>query len=295
MRISTPHQFDSFTNRLALTQTRLSEAQKRVMTGKRFHTLDEDPAAGMLVIGSRSIRSHIEQLSRNLQVAKGHLGALEVNLSEVSAVMSSAYQTAVRGANSTHDRSSFESLATEVEELQSRLLSLANDQSGSGHFIHAGHASNTRPFSIASGTLQFHGDTFPIQVEVKPGQGLMRVNLENADALFADAFQALESLRSNLRNGDSGRISHEDIATLKTTLEKVVLARGEVGNRLQTVESLTAQHERRVDDLTIKISDAEDIDIAEAITELKLAETTYQAALQVTAKGFQLSLMDFLR
>ena len=42
-------------------------------------------------------------------------------------------------------------------------------------------------------------------------------------------------------------------------------------------------------------SDAEDVDMADVIMYLKMAEAVYQAALSAGARVIQPSLMDFLR
>jgi flagellar hook-associated protein 3 FlgL len=71
--------------------------------------------------------------------------------------------------------------------------------------------------------------------------------------------------------------------------------RGYVGTRMQTAEQAINHHTRRLDDLTARISQLEDVDIAEAVLEYKTAETAYQAAMQSISVGSQLTLMDFLR
>ena len=48
-------------------------------------------------------------------------------------------------------------------------------------------------------------------------------------------------------------------------------------------------------DLKASLSDVEDIDYAQAIIEVKSQEMAFQAALSVTAKVIQPTLLDFLR
>ena len=62
-----------------------------------------------------------------------------------------------------------------------------------------------------------------------------------------------------------------------------------------TVDELKAHNQRRIDDFTQRISDVEDVDMAEAITQYQTAQTVYTAALQVASTTHQLSLMDFIR
>ena len=123
----------------------------------------------------------------------------------------------------------------------------------------------------------------------------MRVNLENADTFFKDLHSKLDDLRSHLLGGDIGIISDKDIYAMRTALDNIGIARGINGVKMNDIERLRNEGQRRQDDLTKTISDNEDIDLAEAITKMQSAETAYTAALQVASQGFQLSLMDFLR
>ena len=53
--------------------------------------------------------------------------------------------------------------------------------------------------------------------------------------------------------------------------------------------------QRMQDDFAKHISDVEEVDIDQAITQYRQAEVAYQAALQVASQGFRLSLMDFIQ
>lgn len=68
-----------------------------------------------------------------------------------------------------------------------------------------------------------------------------------------------------------------------------------VGGRTNRIDIL--QERYSLDDLnyTTRISKLEDIDMAEALTMYKVAESVYNASLQVGAEIMQLSLLDFMR
>jgi len=75
-----------------------------------------------------------------------------------------------------------------------------------------------------------------------------------------------------------------------------------IKNGLSTVGARTNQLERMrqaADDAVLNVSktlsDVEDIDLPQTITELQLQQTAYQAALAAGARVVQPSLIDFLR
>ena len=294
MRVSTNFQYETYSNRIREAQSNYFEAQERVMTGKRFNRVSDDPIAAMTSITARSLRSRLDQLRKNLLVAQQYTGSTEHVLSETGLLAQRAYTLAIQGASDATTQESRDAMAREIGSLQQRVVDLANTQGSGGKFFFAGQLSDVKPFSATGGVLAFAGDTLPILVEVRPGE-TMRTNLENADTFFGDVYTALENLRVDLLGGDIGKISDQDIGAMRTVMDEIGTARGATGVKLKNIERLQTEGERRMDDLTKTISDNEDIDLAEAITRMQMAEAAYSAALQVTSQGFGLSLMDFLR
>jgi flagellar hook-associated protein 3 FlgL len=294
MRVSTGYQYDVYNANIRTEMSNYFDAQKRVMTGKRFTRVSEDPVAALTALGARSLRSRLEQLDKNLMVAKEYSGTTETVLDEINSVMKRAYTLAIQGASDATTQESRDAMADEIATLEQRLVDLGNTQGVNGKFIFSGQASDTKPFSAAGGVLTFAGDTLPINVEIRPGE-VMRANLENADTFFDGLYTTLETLRTDLQGGNVQQLSEVDVANLRTALDNVGAARGLNATKLQEIERLHSEGQRRMDDLTKTISDNEDIDLTEAITEMQMAETAYTATLQVASQGFRLSLMDFLR
>lgn len=294
MRVTSSYQYDVYRNNIRDAQENYFDAQQRVMTGKRFTRVSEDPVSALTALNTRSLRSRLEQLDKNLMVAKEYAGTNESVMDEVNSVLKRAHTLAIQGASDATTQESRNAMADEVGSLQKRLVDLGNTQGVGGKFIFAGQSTDTKPFSAAGGVVTFAGDTLPILVEVRPSE-TMRANLENADTFFGGIYTALENLRSDLQGGDVGLLSDQDIDALQGQMGQLSAARGQNATKLQEIERLKGEGERRMDDLTKTISDNEDVDLADAITRMQMAETAYTAALQVASQGFRLSLMDFLQ
>jgi flagellar hook-associated protein 3 FlgL len=294
MRITSGYQYDVYRSNIREAQAEYFLAQQRVMTGKRYTRVSEDPVAALTALNAKGLRSRLEQLDKNLMVAREYTGTTESVLDEVNSVLKRAYTLAIQGASDATTQESRNAMADEVGSLLQRLVDLSNTQGVNGKFIFAGQNADQKPFSHAGGVLSFAGDTLPIQVEVRPGE-TMRANLENADTFFTTVYDALETLRADLQGGDVGLISDQDVAAVQSAMGQLAAARGINATKMQEVERLTTEGQRRLDDLTKTVSDNEDIDLADAITRMQSAETAYTAALQVASQGFRLSLMDFLQ
>lgn len=293
MRISTAFQFDRYNAQIAQAQSRYMDAERQVMTGKRLERPSDDPFATGLIVRKNSLKRAAEQVQSNIRVAKDYAGNTEQALGETHGLIRRAYQIAVGAANESVSFEAMQGMASEIEQMQGRMLQLANTRGGSGQFIFAGQENDQAPFAQASGSLVYSGDNDPVFIEIGPGESL-RVNTD-ADDLFIDAYAALEQLKTNLRGGDRSAIAGVDIEELQSQMDVVLVARAQAGSAIQQVERLETAQTRRVDELTKQISDLEEVDMAEAIQSYKLAETAYQAALMASSRGFQLSLMDFMR
>ena len=294
MRVTSGYQFDVYTRNIRDAQASYFLAQERVLTGKRFNRVSEDPVAALNSLNAKSLRARIEQLDKNLMVAKEYTGTTETVLGEANTALQRAYALAIQGSSDATTQESRAAMANEIAAIQQRIVDLGNTRGVNGKYMFAGQASGTKPFDASGGVLTFSGDTLPINVEVRPAEN-MRANLENADVLFGDVYTALEDLRNDLLGGDIGALSDQDIDAIRTSLDTIGVARGSNGTKLNEITRLQDENGRRIDDLTKTVSDNEDVDMAEAITKMQMAETAYTAALQVTSKGFGLSLMDFIR
>jgi flagellar hook-associated protein 3 FlgL len=122
----------------------------------------------------------------------------------------------------------------------------------------------------------------------------MNVNTPGSP-LFTTAYAGLETLRQNLLNDNETALSNTSVGDMQNSLTAFTTERGNVGAKLQTVSSMTDDFTRRNNDLTTEISDVQNVDMSQAITDYQLASTAYQAALTVTSQGFGLSLANFIK
>jgi flagellar hook-associated protein 3 FlgL len=102
-------------------------------------------------------------------------------------------------------------------------------------------------------------------------------------------------LRDKLYEGDLDELGSAALRGMQDAVNGVINAVSDLGSRYSRLD-LNAQrisYERpeiqKLDSLEV------DIDVSEAITELKMLDFTHQAALATTAKLMRPTLLDFLR
>lgn len=291
MRISTAYQYETYSRQIRTASERLHQAHTLVTTGKRINMPSDDPYGTGYVLSARALKSATEQYSANLRQAKDYLTFTTSALDEAHSLLREAYQLAVRANNSTIDQDTRDGMASQVAQMQSRLIEIANTRGAGGQYIFAGQMTTTKPFQDY-GSFVFAGDNNDIRVETSAGETMV-VNTPG-EVLFRQAYDSLVEFQKNLQSGASGVIE-ADIGALQGRMREFRTEWARAGAKVARVDEIALGHQRRVDELTVRISDVEDVDMSDAILQYKQAEMALTAALQVGSRGFQPSLMDFIR
>ncbi|MFQ6039333.1 MAG: flagellar hook-associated protein FlgL [Candidatus Poribacteria bacterium] len=270
---------------------RLQESQTAIASGKRINKSSDDPVGTTQVIKQRAQIDRIDQLNRNIDDGLGFLNRTDTVLSEVRSQLVRAKEIALAQANGTADASVRDSAVKEVTMILEDVVGLANTEFN-GRFIFAGHKTQTQPFQLDVSTVTYHGDEGQIQRQIGFHETI-QANIVGSD-VFPQVFDTLINLREAVQQNDQGAIQAaiDDLdANIKTTLN----TQADVGTRVNRLET---QKERLLNakrDITQILSDTEDVDLAEAITEFSLKQTALQAALESAARIIQPSLLNFLR
>ncbi len=107
-------------------------------------------------------------------------------------------------------------------------------------------------------------------------------------------FANMNKLQRAMAEGDQQGIT-EAAEAIQQDYDRVVRMRGEVGARVQEIESRQTRLADQNVSTTALLSQIEDTDFTEAITKFQLLQTSLQASLQTTGQVLNLSLIDFLR
>ena len=273
-------------------QAAVTEAQRKALTGKRWEKASENTSGAGIVLQSSRLKERLEGIGQNFVSAKEHLSLVESSLSELTTLLTQAKQAGLQGNNATLSADERKVIASQIDTLSKRVLEIANTTDSEGLGIYSGQSREAAAFKVdgVTGDAVFSGDELPRQMELRPGEW-SRMNMENSGSFFTEVHADLKALKIAVENGDTTHALASMEAKQKQTLD----VRAVMGVKLQQVEKLSTQHVARVDDLTAKISDVQEIDLSEAITDYQRANLVYSAALQFTAQAQQLGLMDFLR
>ncbi len=108
-------------------------------------------------------------------------------------------------------------------------------------------------------------------------------------------FDSVIALRDALNRGDVFEIGGRALAGIDSALANLIRRDAELGSRAERLRFAADRLNREIPDVTAQLAREQDLDLSEAVTELKSLETTHKASLQASARLFPTTLLDFLK
>ncbi|MFO0884917.1 MAG: flagellin [Pirellulales bacterium] len=106
-------------------------------------------------------------------------------------------------------------------------------------------------------------------------------------------FNSLIRLRDAIKNSDNVAIERA-VNLLDQDFDRINASRADIGARGQQIQSLQIQLDDQNVQIKATLSQDEDIDIVQAYSELASRQAAYQASLQLAARFYQQSLLNYL-
>ncbi len=139
-----------------------------------------------------------------------------------------------------------------------------------------------------------HGNQIELQVGNAHTMGISATGTELLGRGNNNIYAALDNLHKALKSGDQDTV-RTSLDKLQSAQSRVLSHTAEIGAKTQRLDTLTKRYQENVINYTQMRSDAEDVDMAEAIMKFSSAQSVYNAALAAGSKVIQTSLIDFLR
>lgn len=159
MRISTSSMFEANVSRINDTQSSLAKIQQQISTGKRLLTPADDPLGAAKALDLNQGQALNTQYTQNRGSAKDALNLQEGALQSVTDLLQDVRTQVVAAGSGSLDDASRKYIATDLRSRLQELTSLANSRDGVGNYVFAGFKDNAQPFTAASGTVTYNGDS----------------------------------------------------------------------------------------------------------------------------------------
>lgn len=269
----------------------MNEFYLQASTGSKLSSASDNPSAINQVIGSQTEIVVSDRYLETIAETQDQLDILDGYLESVETLLVRAKEIGVASINGALSDQDMATYADEVEELQAALLDIANAKVD-GKYIFSGYAEKTLPFS--GDPIVYNGTSDHQYVEISTGQTVQ--NNLTGDELFIDPvniFNVLSGLETALGNSDISAIETA-LTDLESAADQARGKRSEMGNtneRLDDVSTLMGNLKLQMEE---RLSRYEDADLAEVMSSITQAEQAYEAALSVSARVSQLSILDYL-
>ena len=278
------------------TQARLNE---QMTSGKRVNRPSDDPSAFMRAQSMSQMTARHEAYLDSVADARGWVAQTESALDHMVEILTQASVEANRAVGDSRWTGDRVAIANRLESLRDELIDTMNT-THNGEHIFGGNRTSRPPFewplpdplespapNLSGARIRDIGPTTSLQINI-PGSEL--ATLDDGTSIL----EAMQILIDSVRESDSDEMrrgfglvndSLDHVATLTTTAGSTARRLTLAENNLRDAALLTEA--RR--------SELEDTDALDAILQLHRSETGLQAALQVTARTIQSSILDFLR
>jgi flagellar hook-associated protein 3 FlgL len=274
------------------------EFQRQVASGRRISRASDDPQGTATAIGERAGIAAVEQYTRTSDSVTARLMVVDTALSDIIERLSQAQVAVVSVQGTPKPAAQREVAAQTLEGIRDAILADLNT-SFRGAYLFAGAGSTEPPFAAdANGVVgPYAGSTREVAVEIDQNRSVT-IGLDGSaiaqGGAAADVFAVLDAASAAARTGDAAGLQ-QALTDLAAAFDRATFAQMRTGTSLAAIDAQKAQlGERRLAGAA-RVAAVEHVDLAQAITGLKQAETAYSAALGATGRITQLSLMDYLK
>jgi len=291
MRVTNKMMADNVIAKLFRQRELMVKTQENITTGKRVNRPSDDPTEISSILSHRTTISKLDQYNENISKAKLHINTADDVMGMVSDLLRDAKEIAYDTNPAMRDE-----MAEQVASIREQVLQMANYQID-GKYIFSGDATLTAPYDNT--TWNYNGDPAGAPKDYIIGENIKVDITADGRSIFGpdgtNVFKMLNDLETALTTvpAVSANITAQ-ISNLDSAIDNITEIRSRnagVYQRLDATENHYNYFKVNVQDM---LSNAEDADIAEAIINMQVQQTTYESTLASSSMIIQKSLLDFL-
>ena len=163
MRISTSTSYSNAIDSLVERQSKLSDTQEQMTTGKRVNRASDDPAAAARAERALASERRVIADQRAVDASNNAMTLTESALGDADSLLQEARNAIVAAGNGGYSDTDRLTVANQLAGLREQLFSVANRTDGAGSHLFGGQGSTQTPFIDAPGGVQYVGTAGPTQ------------------------------------------------------------------------------------------------------------------------------------
>lgn len=272
----------------------MDKLQEQLSSGRKISRPSDDPVVATRGMFYRSSLIENDQFQRNVNEAQSWMELSDKSMEEANSIMQRVRELVIYSGNGGLTKQSFDAIKEEIMQIKDHLGNVANQTVGGRH-IFAGTDTKTPPYDYNKGDFVSTNNA-EIRLEMNK-QIFLPINV-NGQEVFnfkpdgKNIFNVLDDIVAELKDAKSAT---SQLKAFDKQLDNLLSQRASLGARVNRIELIKDRLANEEVSVTKLMSDNEDVDTAEVITNLKMQENVHRAALGSGSRVIQPTLLDFLR
>jgi flagellar hook-associated protein 3 FlgL len=295
MRVN-PNPYPDILAAVERTQQQVNTDEQEIASGQSVNVPSDDPAAAASLVQNADQTAQADQYQRSIGSIQGEIQSADSSLNSVTTALQQAISLGVEGANGTVSATDRQAIATQLQGIQSQLLSLAN-LSYQGNYVFAGTATQTAPYVLDSSSpsgVTYQGNTGTNSVTLG-NQFTLQTNLPGSQLFSAsgsDVFLSIQNLISSLQSGTGIGTAVTGVGSALSYINEKQVFYSNASNQLTTQQTYLSGESTQLAEQQNTIGGA---DLTAVVSNLTASQTSVQAALEAVGQTAQLNLFSYLR
>ena len=275
---------------LSNSHSKLFATQEQISTAKEVTTASDSPTRYDRSSRFRTLKMRNDQYISNIDDGLGWIDTANSALDDMHQLLQQVNTEALRARNDINADARAQT-ASSIESLLQQLISLGNT-GYAGKSVFAGTITQgIDPFDFDGVAVTYNGNTGAINRKV--GENTV-ATINVTGETFISAFDALVELRDALLADDDTAID-SSIDAIASGMDDILTAASKSGSLFRRLELTRGNLQVANVNLQSYISQAEDVDLSEAILRFNSQELGLRAALESSARIQTISILDFIR
>jgi flagellar hook-associated protein 3 FlgL len=295
MRVD-PNPYSDLLAAVSQTQQQINTDEQQIASGQSVNVPSDNPAAAAELVRYADQSSQTDQFQRSIGSVQGEMQNADTTLNSVITALQQAVSLGVEGANGTVNSADRAALATQVEDIQSQLISLGN-LAYQGNYVFGGTATQTVPYVLdptSPSGVTYQGNTGVNTVTLGSNFSL-KTNMPGSQLFSAsgtDMFKSIQDLINGLTSGVGISAAVTEVGAASSSIDTQRVFYGNGLNQLNAQQTYLSSE-------TTQLSQQQDIaggaNLAVVITNLTNSEVALQATLQTIGQTAHNNLFDYLK
>ncbi|AUH50594.1 flagellar hook-associated protein 3 [Chromobacterium sp. ATCC 53434] len=306
MRISSSTLYQSGVNNMSNLQAQLLQVNMQIDNQKRVVTPADDPVAAARIELLNTSSGQNNQYQKNTQAVSSWLSLSDSTLSSSVNLMNAMKSQAIQAGDGSLSPVQLQQIQKTVQEGINELAGYANSTDGNGNYLFSGNAVTTAPFTVnlaGSPAVTYNGDNGQRSVQVSsartmtisdPGNAVFGTPGGSATGAFDSLVNLYNLLGQNPVPANYSTQLNTVINQITSATQQMSVSQASVGAREQENANLQGMSSSLNLQYSTSIGDLQNLDMAKAISDFTMTQTSLQYTQKTYAQVSQLSLFNYI-